>query len=72
MTIMDPRGDRFWRARKTLWEDREAILPHILEHRDCGVYAVVQVLCHDARWTFDSYILAALFDTDELLVEVTK
>ena len=63
-----------WReaARRILWDDREAILPHILEHRDCGVYQVVQVMCYDAGWTLDSYLLAALFNTDELLVEVTK
>jgi hypothetical protein len=63
-----------WRgaARRILWDDREAILPHVLEHRDCGVYQVVQVMCYDAGWTLDSYVLAALFDTDELLVEVTK
>jgi hypothetical protein len=59
-------------ARRILWDDREAILPHILEHRDCGVYQVVQVMCYDAGWTLDSYLLAALFNTDELLVEVTK
>jgi hypothetical protein len=63
-----------WReaARRILWDDREAILPHVLEHRDCGVYQVVQVMCYDAGWTLDSYLLAALFDRDELLVEVTK
>jgi hypothetical protein len=59
-------------ARRILWDDREVILPHILEHRDCGVYQVVQVMCYDAGWTLDSYLLAALFNTDELLVEVTK
>ena len=59
-------------ARRILWDDREAILPHVLEHRDCGVYQVVQVMCYDAGWTLDSYLLAALFNTDELLVEVTK
>jgi hypothetical protein len=63
-----------WReaARRILWDDREAILPHVLEHRDCGVYQVVQVMCYDAGWTLDSYLLAVLFDRDELLVEVTK
>jgi hypothetical protein len=63
-----------WReaARRVLWGDREAILPHILEHRDCGVYQVVQVMCYDAGWTLDSYLLAALFDSDELIVEVTE
>jgi hypothetical protein len=59
-------------ARLVLWTDREAILPHILEHRDCGVFSVVQVMCHDAGWTLDSYVLAAVFDSDELIVEATK
>lgn len=59
-------------ARRILWADREVLLPHILEHRDCGVFQVVQVMCHDARWTLDSYVLAATFDSSELLVEVTK
>jgi hypothetical protein len=59
-------------ARRILWDDREAILPHILEHRDCGVYQVVQVMCYDAGWTLDSYVLAAVFDSEELLVEATK
>jgi hypothetical protein len=59
-------------ARRILWGDREAILPHVLEHRDCGVYQVVQVMCHDAGWTVDSYVVAALFDSEELIVEVTK
>jgi hypothetical protein len=63
-----------WReaARRILWDDREAILPHVLEHRDCGVYQVVQVMCYDAGWTLDSYVVAALFDSDQLIVEVTK
>jgi hypothetical protein len=64
--------DRRTRARAVLWGDRELILPHILEHRDCGVFPVVQVLCHDAGWTLDSYILAVFFDVEELLTEVTK
>jgi len=59
-------------ARRILWTDRETLLPHILEHRDCGVFQVVQVMCHDAGWTLDSYVLAAVFDSDELLVEVAK
>jgi hypothetical protein len=59
-------------ARRILWGDREAILPHVLEHRDCGVYQAVQVMCHDAGWTVDSYVVAALFDSEELIVEVTK
>jgi hypothetical protein len=69
---MRERETRGARARRTLWADREVILPHILQHRDCGVYQLVQVLCHDAGWTLDSYIVAALFDSAELLVEVTK
>jgi hypothetical protein len=64
--------DRETRARAVLWGDREPILPHLLEHRDCGVFSVVQVLCYDAGWTLDSYILAVFFDREELLTEVTK
>lgn len=59
-------------ARRILWTDREVLLPHILEHRDCGVFQVVQVMCHDAGWTIDSYVLAVVFDSEDLLVEVTK
>lgn len=55
-------------ARRILWGDREDLLPHLLEH-DCGVADAVQALCDDARWTYDSYLLAALFDRDELLAE---
>ena len=69
---MSRHSSREDRARAVLWHDREVILPHLLEHRDCGVYAVVQVLCYDAAWTFDSYLIASLFDSRELLVEVTK
>jgi len=67
-------GDRAYReaARQTLWCDRELFLPHLLEHRGCAVFDAVQVMCLDAGWTFDSYLLAALFDIDELIVEVTK
>ena len=59
-------------ARTVLWSDRSVILPHILEHRNCGVFHVVQVLCFDAGWTLDSYVVAAVFDSEELLTEVTK
>lgn len=59
-------------ARRILWGDRESLLPHLLEHRDCGVFQVVQELCCTAQWTLDSYVVAALFDSSELLVEVSK
>jgi hypothetical protein len=68
------KNQKAWReaARRILWGDREVILPHILEHRDCGVFQVVQVMCYDAGWTLDSYVLAAFFDREELLTEATK
>jgi hypothetical protein len=59
-------------ARRVLWGDREDLLPHLLEHRDCGVYDAVEEICATAEWTLESFLLAALFNTDELLVEVTK
>ena len=58
-------------ARRVLWSTRETNLPHLLEHR-CGVTEVVADLCGVAGWTFESYLLAALFDVEELLVEGTK
>lgn len=59
-------------ARRILWSDREQLLPHLLEHRGCGVYGAVQELCATAEWTFESYLLATLFDVADLIVEVTK
>jgi len=58
-------------ARRVLWDTRESNLPRLLEHT-CGVTEVVTQLCADAGWTFESYLLAALFDREELIVEVTK
>ena len=59
-------------ARRILWGDRESLLPHLLEHQNCGVYDAVLELCGTANWTMASYILAVLFDVEELLVEGTK
>ena len=59
-------------ARRILWGDRESLLPHLLEHRGCGVYDCVVELVQTAGWTLESYLLAALFDLEELLVEGTK
>lgn len=59
-------------ARRILWGDRESLLPHLLEHRGCGVYDAVLELCETAGWTMESYLLAVLFDVQELLVEGTK
>ena len=36
------------------------------------VTGVVVDMCAIAGWTFESYLLAALFDVEELLVEGTK
>jgi hypothetical protein len=59
-------------ARRILWADRESLLPHLIEHRNCGVSDAVAELCATAEWDFTSYILAAFFDVQELLSEVTK
>ncbi len=58
-------------ARRILWSTRETNLPHLLEHR-CGVTDVVADMCTVAGWTFESYLLATLFDVKDLLVEGTK
>ena len=58
-------------ARGALWGDREVILEHVLGH-DCPVRAGVEALCEVAGWTMESYLLAALFNREDLLVEVTK
>ena len=58
-------------ARRILWSTRETNLPHLLEHR-CGVTDVVVDMCVAAGWTFDSYLLATLFNVEDLLVEGTK
>jgi hypothetical protein len=57
-------------ARRVLWTDREDLLPHLLEHR-CHVTDAVIDICETACWTFESFLLAALFDREELIVEVT-
>ncbi len=59
-------------ARRILWGDREQLLPHLLEHRGCGVYDAVVELAATAGWTVESYLLAALFDLVELLDEGTE
>jgi len=59
-------------ARRILWAERESLLPHLLEHTDCGVRDVVEQMCRDAGWTLESYLLAALFDREELIVEVSR
>ena len=69
---MNRREARREASRRILWADREEILPHLLEHQDCGVYSATISICEDAGWTFESYLLAALFDRDELLVEVSE
>jgi len=59
-------------AQRILWADREVLLPHCLEHRGCGVWDAVLTMCSDAGWTPESYLLAALFDREELIVEVSE
>lgn len=68
---MYPRTLKRDSARGVLWGDREVILPHLLEHR-CPVTTKTQELCEQAGWTFDSYLLAALFDRRDLITEITK
>jgi hypothetical protein len=68
---MYPRNLPKRSARGVLWGERENLLPHLLNHR-CPVTEKVAALCATAEWTFESYLLAALFDREELLVEVTK
>lgn len=58
-------------ARHLLWNDREMYLPHLFR-KCCGIAVPIEALCETAGWTFESYLLAAFFDTAELLVEVTK
>jgi hypothetical protein len=67
---MAKRDSKRESARRILWGDRAALLPHLLEHRDCGVYPAVEVLCETAGWTVDSFVVAAFFDAYELIVEV--
>jgi len=59
-------------AQRILWADREDLLSHCLEPRPCPVREAVLVMCSDAGWTFESYLLAALFDREELLTEVSE
>jgi hypothetical protein len=59
-------------ARRILWADRESLLPHLIEHRNCGVLAAVEELCATAGWDLTSYILAAFFNVYELVSEVTE
>lgn len=58
-------------ARGALWKTREDLLPHLLNH-ECPIRESVERLCETAGWTYESYLLAALFDREELLVERTK
>jgi len=59
-------------AQRILWTDRESLLPHLIEHRNCGVFGAVEELCATAEWDLASYIVAAFFDVQELISEVTK
>jgi len=68
---MDKRDYRREAAQRILWADREVLLSHCLEVRSCPVKEAVLAMCSDAGWTFESFLLAALFDREELLTEVT-
>lgn len=58
-------------TRTVLWDFREVILHHLTEH-ECAVSQWARSAIDRAGWTEDSYLLAALFDAADLLVEVTK
>ena len=59
-------------AQRVLWTDREVLLSHCLELKPCPVRDAILEMCADAGWTFESYLLAALFDREELLTEVSE
>lgn len=69
---MAKRYSRREAAQRILWTDREVLLSHCLESRPCPVKEAVLEMCSDAGWTFESYFLAALFDREELLTEVSE
>ena len=58
-------------AQRILWGDREQLMPHLFEHK-CPVGEAVAELCATAGWTLESYMIAAFFDVEELIVQVTK
>jgi hypothetical protein len=69
--MRDRRDAKRDAARRVLWDTRESNLPHLLQ-RCCSITDVVEQMCADAGWTHESYLLAALFDVEGLIVEVTK
>ena len=69
---MGKRDYRREAAQRILWADREDLLSHCLELDFCPVRDAVVTMCSDAGWTFESYLLAALFDREELLTEVSE
>jgi len=69
---MAKRGYQREAAQRILWTERESLLPHLLEHTDCGLRDAVARMCQDAGWTLESYLLAALFDREELIVEASR
>lgn len=54
-------------ARRILWQDREVLLPHVIEHR-CPVGQAVEDLCRQAGWEYLSYLTAAVFNDASLIV----
>lgn len=58
-------------ARRTLWLDREVLLPHVIEHR-CAVGQAVEELCRVAGWEYLSYLTAAVFGDYSLIRVVTR
>ena len=69
---MAKRDYRREAAQRILWTDREVLLSHCLEADPCPVREAILEMCSDAGWTFESYLLAALFDREELLTQVSE
>ena len=59
------------RGRRYLWANREIYIPHMLEHR-CVVGEGLAATCAAVRWTYESYLLAVIFDRYDLIVEVAE
>jgi hypothetical protein len=55
-------------GRELLWSGREEFLVHMMGD-DCAVRAAIKAACIKAQWDYESYFLAALFNSHELIVE---
>lgn len=68
---MYPRTLRRDAARGVLWGEREVLLPHLLGH-SCPIVTKAEELCIRAQWTYESYLMAVVFDDESLIVETSK